>query len=124
MNTLDILVARARRSRHRVQTDPTERASAEYTIDVITVAIAQAVASGRVLDRMDDDGHVHEERVARLAHLLCGDPDREVVEVVDTWHEQHPDDDIVEQLRSALLVLDGADVTPTHWLRAGAAAAN
>lgn len=139
MSTLRILQARARRSLERWRQHETEQNARQARIDLVIVAICQLVESARaqrdVLDSIDratfkdiwgtdfdlvledlDDAE-HEERITRLAHLLHGDADHEVFGIVDRWFDEDPEDDVIEQLRSALAVLEGSPgVIGDHWL--------
>ncbi len=108
MNTLEFVIARARRSVAWCQNYPTPEAATAARLDVITVALVQVIGGGIP--------PTHRE-VARFARLLAAPDD--AYEVVAAWLDDTPDDDILDQLVAALFVLEGGEVTPEHWLRAG-----
>ncbi|MBL9021995.1 MAG: hypothetical protein JNL21_07325 [Myxococcales bacterium] len=116
--TLDFLQSRARRSVRRWQQHETEQHAREAHIDLVMVAIAQCVESVRdVVDVLDLDDEAHMSRITTLAHLLHGDAQDDILGIVERWLEEDPDDDVIEQLYAALLILEGSPgVTKEHWL--------
>lgn len=118
MTSLQLLQARARRSVQRWQQHETEAHAREARVDLITVAIAQVVESVRdVVDVLDLDDEAHMGRITTLAHLLHGDAQEDILGIVERWIDEAPGDEVVEQLYSALLILEGSPgVSREHWL--------
>jgi hypothetical protein len=100
MTTVDLLQDRARRSALVCVTlSPTPGDVLAARIDAINVAIAQA---SLVDDRPD--------RVVRLVRLLQ-EVSGETKNVVEKWSGAEPDDAILDNLKVALWVIDGMELS-------------
>ncbi len=121
MITLRILQARARRSVRCWQQHETEAHAREARLAIVLASLAAAVEDGVTQMHAGADSKPLERRIVDIAGLLAGDPnDPEMLPLVERWLEEYPeDDDIVQDLYAALLVVEGGAVTEQHWLRAG-----